>query len=112
MALVHAIQGSRRPSQMITWLRDDENETAEDLTGATLSGIIQREGETTGVAITGTLSVTDGEAGEFRWDYSTDDVAVAGMHRVQFSAAFGDNPTPAKTMVSAWMVKASLAVAD
>ena len=39
MALAHAVAGATRPSQVITWTRDDG--TAEDLTGATITGKIR-----------------------------------------------------------------------
>lgn len=101
MALSHAIAGADRPSQVITWTRDDD--TPEVLTGATLTGTIRNR---LGVvrSIAGTLTVTDGDAGEFRWDYASGDVATAGRYQVQFTATFGTSPTVAKTYISAWLV--------
>lgn len=103
-----AVQGALRPSQVVTWYRTGE--TVEDLTGATLTGVIRNSA---GVvrAIAGVLTVTDGEAGEFRWDYHADDVAAAGNFTVQFSAAFGSNPTPARTRKSKWMIHEAMTVA-
>lgn len=108
MALSNAIKGAKRPSQPITWTRGDASNTPEDLTGATITATIRRAGTTTSEALTGTFVVTDGAAGEFRWDYSSADVAAEGAHQVQFTATFGSNPTPAKTMIEAWFVEDSL----
>lgn len=105
MALPDWPQYARRPSITVTWLRGDST-TPEDLTGATLTGLIQR-GDTVS-AITGTLTVTDAANGEFRWDLSAADVAQSGDFRVQFSAAFGSGQTPAKTFATRWVVKPSL----
>lgn len=104
--LGNAIQGSVRPSQEITWLREDG--IAEDLSGATLTGKIhsRKTNETRDIA--GNLLVTDGTNGVFRWDYAQDDVEQAGQFQVQFTAVFADNPTPAKTKISQWIVGESL----
>ncbi len=101
MALAHAITGATRPSQVITWTRDDS--TPEDLSGATLTGTIKNS---LGVvrAIAGTLTVTTAASGIFTWAYHVDDVATAGKYRVQFTAAFGSTPTPAKTVIADWVV--------
>ena len=106
MALARAIQGAKRPSQTITWTREDD--TPEDLTGATITARIRRQGQGTSEDVTGTFTVTDGDGGEFRWDYSDDDVEIAGEHRVQFTATFESGPTPAKTFVADWIVEESL----
>ena len=106
MPLADAVQGATRPAQLITWYRDDD--TPEDLTGATLTGLVRRDNVVE--AITGDLTVTDGTGGVFRWDYSTEDVAIAGRHEVQFNAAFASGQTPAKTFVASWTVRASLSV--
>ena len=105
MALSNAIKGALRPSQPITWTRNDEDATPEDLTGATLSGWIRRQNATEDVAITGALVVTNATAGAFRWDYSASDVSVAGLHYVKFVATFADAPTPAKTEWTHWEVR-------
>lgn len=107
MALASAVAGAKRPSQLITWTRENDG-VAETLTGATISAKIRRQGQGTSTDLTGTFTVTDGANGVFRWDYSSDDVATAGTHKVQFNAAFGSSPTPAKTFVVDWVVKESL----
>lgn len=106
MALAQAIQDSLRPSQIITWTRGDG--TPENLTGATLTGKIRDNVSGTVRAIAGTLTVTDATAGVFTWAYHADDVADAGKFMVQFMAAFGDNPTPARTIASEWFVYEAL----
>ena len=100
MALAPAIAGALRPSQVITWTRDDG--TAEDLTGATITGTLKPSG---GVvrAIAGTLTVTTAASGIFTWAYAAADV-VAGMYEVQFNAAFAATPTPARTYITSWLV--------
>lgn len=90
-----------------TWYREGTT-TPEDLTGATLTGLI-RVGSTTR-AITGTLTVTDATGGVFRWDLSAADVADKGRLEVQFNAAFGSGQTPAKTFRADWYVEAALVV--
>ena len=102
MALASAVQGGLRPAQIVTWTRDDD--TPEPLTGATLTGTITDRATDTTRAIAGTLTVTDGAAGEFRWDYVAGDVDTAGEYDVQFSAAFGSGQTPARTFVARWKV--------
>ncbi len=101
MALAHAIEGGTRPSQVVTWTRDDS--TPEDLSGATLTGTIKNS---LGVvrAIAGTLTVTTAASGIFTWAYHAADVATAGKCRVQFTATFGTTPTPAKTVIADWVV--------
>lgn len=107
MALPKRVRGALRPSTLITWYR--EGTTApEDLTNATLTGFIQNIVSGTTVAIAGTLTVVDGEAGQFRWDYATDDLATVGDFNVQFNAAFGTGQTPAKTFVARMTVVESL----
>lgn len=101
MALAYAVQGALRPSQIITWTRSDD--TAEVLTGATITGTIKNDAGTVR-AIAGTLTVTDGATGTFRWDYAAGDVATAGIYTVQFTAAFGSSPTPARTLKAQWLV--------
>jgi hypothetical protein len=106
MALASAIKDAKRPSQQITWSRADG--TAEDLTAAIITGSIRsyRTGESR--AIDGTLTVTDGENGVFTWAYGNNDIGEAGRFSVQFNAAFGTDPTPAKTFLAEWQVRDSL----
>lgn len=109
MALAAAVAGATRPSQIVTWLRADGN--AETLTDATVTGKIRDRATGTTRAIAGTLTVTDGAAGAFRWDYAAGDVATAGTFDVQFVAAWTAGPgvqTPAKTFVAQWTVGEAL----
>jgi len=101
MALADAVASALRPAQEITWTRADG--TTENLTGATLSGVIKSN--TTGVvrAIAGSLALTDAANGVFTWTYVAADV-VAGSYVVQFTATFGAGLTPAKTFDSEWTV--------
>jgi hypothetical protein len=107
MALATAVAGATRPSQIITWTRTDGN--AETLTAATLTGKIRDHATGTTRAIAGTLTVTDGATGQFRWDYAAGDVLTAGTFDVQFTAAFASGQTPAKTFVGRWIVTEALA---
>jgi len=97
------VQGAQRPSQLIIWERDDG--TVEPLTGATLTGTITNRSTDTTRAIAGTLTVTDGASGEFRWDFAAGDVSDAGEFDVQFSAAFTPGPSPARTFFARWKVE-------
>lgn len=106
MALATAVRGARRPAQGITWTREDGN--AEDLTGATLTGLLRNRASGQTRAIAGALTVTDPTAGVFRWDYAAADVAEAGAFDVQFDAAFDVGATPARTFVARWDVRGSL----
>ena len=106
MALAAAVQGARRPAQSVTWLR--EGGGPEDLTDATLTGVIRNRATGTTRAIAGPLTVTDGAAGVFRWDYAAADVAEAGRFNVQFVAAFTAGLSPARTFVAQWEVRGSL----
>lgn len=111
MALAAAVRGGLRPSQAITWLREGvafANGTPEDLTGATLTGWLRNRATGETRAIAGSLTVTDGAAGAFRWDYAPADVAETGAFDVQFNAAFGAGATPARTFVARWDVRGSL----
>lgn len=108
--LADAIAGATRPSQTITWARISEGSAQsipEDLTGATMSGKIQNNAGVTR-SITGVLTVTDGPAGIFTWDYGTADVATAGTFSVQFTVTFSVAPLVARTLISQWIVQAIL----
>lgn len=105
MALPQWVAGALRPSMSITWYREGTT-TPETLTGATITGSMRRDGTTR--TITGTLTVTDGAAGVFRWDFSAADVATPGTYEVQFSAAFGSGQTPAKTVITEWTIRRAL----
>ena len=103
MALASAIEGATRPAQSITWYRGD-GVTPEDLTAATITGRLRYAVDGSSRSIAGTLTVTDGAAGEFTWAYHTDDVAQPGSYEVQFTATFSEEPTIAKTKKTAWRV--------
>lgn len=102
MALAAAVKGGLRPAQIVVWSR--ANGVAEPLTGATLTGTITNRATGVTRAIAGALTVTDGAAGEFRWDYAAGDVDTAGEFDVQFDAAFGSGQTPARTFIERWAV--------
>ena len=106
MALAAAVQGARRPSQTITWT--DENGTALDLSGATITARIRNTTANTTVASDGAFTVVTAASGIFRWDYSAADVATAGSYEVQFTATYGSAPTPARTILAPWVVLASI----
>jgi hypothetical protein len=105
MSLPTAIQGALRPTLEITWYETGTS-TPVDLTGATLTGLIQAGA--TVVPIVGSLTITDATHGVFRWSLAAADVAQAGMLQVQFIATFGTAPTPAKTFTVGWLVEPSL----
>jgi hypothetical protein len=109
-SLPNWVQGARRPSMLITWMRDGTS-TPEDLTGATITGLIKRgEYTTITAAITGTLALTDADGGVFRWDLSAADVEHYGNLEVQFTATFGSGQTPAKTFKADWRIERALVV--
>lgn len=104
MALQNAVQGGRRPSQVIVWA--DADGDAVDLTGATITAVLRhRTGAQTSRASDGAFVVMDAAAGRFRWDYGAQDVATPGRYEVQFSAAFGTDPTPLRSFAEAWTVE-------
>lgn len=86
MALQNAFQGATHTGQSITWTRDDGS--AQDLTGATLSGTITNVLTGTSVAIAGTLTATTPLSGILSWAYNAADVATAGQYRVQLLASY------------------------
>ena len=94
MSLAPAIQYARKRTQTITWKDDDG--AAIDLTGATITGIIERAGVQT--AITGTLSLVTAASGIFSWAFSAADVAQAGTSSPLSSTKH--NPQPWNSMVS------------
>lgn len=106
MALVSAVQGGLRPSQEIQWRQADG--ALLSLSGATLSGTLRNRATGAKRNVAGALSVTDAAAGKFLWDYAAADVAEVGVFDVEFVAAFGAAPTPAKTYVAQWSVLESL----
>lgn len=107
-ALPDYVQGARFPSMLVT-LHYKGTTTPVDISGDTITGFIENVGVIR--AITGTLTVTDGPNGVFRWDLSAADVADAGRLWVQFVATFASGQTPAKTFVAEWKVGRALSVA-
>ena len=81
-----------------------------DSSNSTASRASRYSNRSTGTvrSIAGTLTVTDATAGVFTWTYAAGDVADVGTFDVQFNAAFGSAPTPARTMVTPWTVGESL----
>lgn len=108
MALAAAVQGAKRPSQVITWT--DADGTPVNLTGATITGVIRNKSTGAARVIDGTLTVTTAASGIFTWAYGTADVATAGQFEVQFNAAFGAAPTPARSITASWMVHEAITV--
>lgn len=102
MALADAIQGAKRPSQLITWL--DQDGDPVDLTGATITARIRNTATGATVAADGTFVLTSASLGVFRWDYGTTDVATAGFFKVTLNAAYGNDPTPGRTLSEKWTV--------
>jgi hypothetical protein len=89
MALENANQGARHTVQRVTWTRTDG--TAQNLTGATLSGRITpvQSPATASWAIDGTLSVVTAASGVFDWTYGVNDLTNWGIFLVQFKADYG-----------------------
>lgn len=108
MALPDRVRGGIRPSQSVTWKR--ESGEAEDLTGATITGVIRNRATGATRAIAGTLALTDASAGGLRWDMAAADVAESGSFDVQFTATFAAGLSPARTFVERWTVAEALAV--
>lgn len=90
--------GALRPSLAITWTRE-RGEGAEDLTDATLTGTItDRNGQERPIA--GDLSVDNGPAGAFTWEFAPADVATPGTYAIQITASFASDPSPAKSFAA------------
>ncbi len=106
MALPTRVQGARRPGLIITWLRDDE--TAENLTDATVTGRIRDRNTGAARDISGAITLTDPAAGVFSWLPSVEDVSAAGLFEVQFTATFSSGATPARTFSATWTLTAAI----
>lgn len=106
MALAHAVQGARRPSQLITLT--DAAGSAVDLSGAMIT--VRIRNLTTGVAVAsdGAFVIVNAAGGVLRWDYSEADVSTAGRYEVQFTLAFGVAPTPARTIIEGWTIREAI----
>lgn len=87
VAIPNAVQGGTHTARSFTWTRSDGS--AQDLTGAVLTGTKKnvRTGEVS--AITGALALVSPSAGTFTWTLSEADVAEAGAFEVQFLATYG-----------------------
>jgi hypothetical protein len=110
MALADAVQGSRYIAQQITWT--DEDGTAVDLTGATLTGRIRSldDRNLAPRAIDGTLTPDPDQVnniGDFSWAYGATDVGTAGSFQVQFIATFVGGLSE-KTLLEEWTVHAAI----
>lgn len=103
MALANAIKGARHTAQRITWTDDDG--TAVNLTGATLTGKIKHRGVTR--AIDGSLALVTAASGIFDWTYGATDVGTVGAMKVQIIATYGDSSKD-KTYISDWKVEDAL----
>lgn len=102
--LTSQVAGATRPSQTILWRSEDD--TALDLTGATITGcLINILGESR--VITGALIVTNGQLGQFRWDYSATDVQE-GSYWAQFTATFALPPLVARSKMVQWTVNPAI----
>ncbi|SRR6266540_1138767 len=100
MALQNAIQGQAHTGQSITWTRDDG--TAQNLTGATLTGTITNVLTGVSVAIAGALTATTPLSGILTWAYASADVASAGQYRVQLLASYAGASDA--TYLADWLV--------
>lgn len=86
--LADAVAGATLTAQTITWTDDDG--TAKNLAGATITGRIVPQASGAARAATGVMAlVGGGTTGQFTWTYSAADVATAGKFYVQFKATIG-----------------------
>lgn len=83
-SLTNGVQGSRH-LWSITW-KVDEN-TAYNLTGATLTATIQNVNTEEVADSTGALALVTAASGTFTWRPSADDIGTAGQFAVMFRAA-------------------------
>jgi len=104
MALAAAVQGARRTAQLITWL--DEDGDPLDISGAVLTARLRRVATGDVATADGLLTVTDGPAGQFSWQYGAADVAAAGDFEVQFTATA--NGLSDRTFLESWEVVEAL----
>ena len=100
MALAPAVQHARKRPQTITWKDDYGN--AIDLSGATITGIVERNGVQT--AITGTFALVTATSGIFSWTFSAADVAQAGTFFVQFRAKYSSDKLSEISYRTQWRV--------
>lgn len=76
MALASAVAGARHTVQTITWTQDGT--TPQNLTGATVTGLLRNIATGVVRAIDGTLTVTGATTGVFTWNYGALDVGTVG----------------------------------
>lgn len=88
MSLSSAVQGARHTAQRITWTREDGS--AQNLSGATLSARMVNVVSQNARDVDGTLTVVTAGSGIFDWEYGENDVAAAGVFRVQFVATYSE----------------------
>src|SRR3972149_6781507 len=100
MALPPAIQYARKRAITITWKDDDD--AAINLTGAVITGIIERG--STQAAITGTLALVTAASGIFSWTFSAADVAQAGTFFAQFRAKYSSDSLSEISYRTQWRV--------
>ena len=100
MALAPAVQHARKRLQTITW--EDDDGAAIDLTGSTITGIIERGGVQT--AITGTFALVTATSGIFSWTYSAADVSQAGTFFSQFRAKYSSDSKSEISYRTQWRV--------
>jgi len=99
-----SVQGQNIITHQIVWEQLDGSPL--DLTGATITGVIQGGGIIFGV--TGLLTVTNAVQGRLTWEPSDQDTAIAGILTLQFSATIGAGTITSFPM--RWPVEQSLAI--
>jgi hypothetical protein len=90
-AISDALVGARHTAQVITW--EDDQGTAKNLTGATITARIEPLAGGSARAGDGVFAlVGGGSTGQFTWTYGQADVGTVGRFNVQFKATFaGDS---------------------
>lgn len=101
MALPSVIEGSKYDPIDITWA--DEDGTARDLTGATLTGRLKNEETSEITVIDGSLVLLDADDGIFTWTLGDNDVGTVGKFFVQFIATYAGGES-ARSVAERWCV--------
>jgi hypothetical protein len=101
MSLAKAVEGARHTAQQITWT--DEDGTAVNLTGSTITGYKKANSDGTISALDGALALVTPASGIFSWTYGATDVGTVGTYKVQFIATYGDS-TKDKSLAYDWEV--------
>ena len=101
MSLPKAVVGSNHTAILVTCRREDDS--IVDITNSTITGTRKNKRTNTTTTLTGTMAIVSGTGGQFRWTYSTADVAIAGSYTVQFSATFADT-TVERSLLEDWDV--------